>query len=80
MSIPIRILNEVSRDIRATMHNSIGPMVSYRIPPNSTGPTMDMSSVHGIMITDDEAEVSVDPTAKTAVDELAPDTLAPAAT
>jgi hypothetical protein len=61
MSIPIRIHNEHTKDIRVVMHSATGPLVSYRIPPNSTSPSMDMSAVHGIMISDDEGEVATDP-------------------
>jgi hypothetical protein len=61
VSIPIRIHNEHTKDIRVVMHGTLGPLVSYRIPACSTGPSMDMSAVHGIMITDEEKDVAVDP-------------------
>lgn len=69
MSIPIRIHNEHTKDIRVVMHGTSGPLVSYRIPACSTGPSMDMSAVHGIMITDEEKDVTVDPCAKSPVIE-----------
>jgi hypothetical protein len=61
VSIPIRIHNEHTKDIRVVMHSASGPLVSYRIPAGSTGPSMDMSAVHGIMLTDDEGDVAIDP-------------------
>lgn len=69
MSIPIRIHNEHTKDIRVVQHSTGGVVNSYRIPANSCGPTMDMENVHGLLLTDNEADVATDPL-KTDADEL----------
>jgi len=57
VSIPIRIHNDGTKDIRALAFNADGLTVSYRIPPGSCSPQMDVAD-STISVTDDDFEVA----------------------
>jgi len=75
MSIPIRIHNDGTKEIRVVqLDQNERAVLSYRIPPNSLSPTLHMEdpSRHSLVAIDDEHLVAIDPMGKEAEDETPP--------